>query len=108
MGGVGGRSIGTQSGFREVSDPSVNAGFGEVNLGRDRLVIEPLELGQRGINQRECMHMFELRGFWLTEKLTVSSSSFDAKTEVTEPHIRSVEFRDCVSRISVFLVWPSR
>ena len=28
--------------------------------------------------------------------------------EVAERTFRSVEFRDCVSRISVFLVWPSQ
>lgn len=61
--GVSGRSGRGQSSFRfwEVSNPSIKAGFEKVNLCEDHFVIEPLELSQQGIDQRECR--FELRGF---------------------------------------------
>jgi hypothetical protein len=38
-------------GLGEVADPPVHAALEEVDLGEDHLVVEPLQLGQKSIDE---------------------------------------------------------
>jgi hypothetical protein len=45
--------MGRHLGLGQISDPAVHPALEQVDLGQDHLVVEPLELGEQGVDEHE-------------------------------------------------------